>query len=213
MSWNNRMRSDLKEHLSLYVFVSVLLVMGVVFGALMVNALSTDQRLELGRHLSSFVQMVDQGTELGGKTSFKLAFFMHLKWVLLIWMLGLSIVGLPFIFLLDFLKGVLVGFSVGVLVGEMSWKGMLFSLVSVAPQNLIIIPAIMICSVSAISFSLYLIKNRFLQKKGTLYPPFIRFSSVTLTMIALMFGVSLFEAYLSPILMQWVTPMLSAIAE
>ncbi len=213
MSWNNRMRSDLKEHLSLYVFVSVLLVMGVVFGALMVNALSTDQRLELGRHLSSFVQMVDQGTELGGKTSFKLAFFMHLKWVLLIWMLGLSVVGLPFIFLLDFLKGVLVGFSVGVLVGEMSWKGMLFSLVSVAPQNLIIIPAIMICSVSAISFSLYLIKNRFLQKKGTLYPPFIRFSSVTLTMIALMFGVSLFEAYLSPILMQWVTPMLSAIAE
>ncbi|MDF2671254.1 MAG: spoIIM [Paenibacillus sp.] len=207
------MRSDLKEHLSLYVFVSVLLVMGVVFGALMVNALSTDQKQELGRHLSSFVQMVDQGTDLGGKASFKLAFFMHLKWVLLIWLLGLSIVGLPFIFLLDFLKGVLVGFSVGVLVGEMSWKGMLFALVSVAPQNLIIIPVIMISSVSAIAFSLYLIKNRFLQKKGALSPPFIRFSSITLTMIALMFGVSLFEAYLSPVLMQWVTPMLSALAE
>ncbi|MFK7697145.1 stage II sporulation protein M [Paenibacillus sp. HJGM_3] len=213
MSWNNRMRSDLKEHLSLYVFVSVLLVMGVVFGALMVNALSAEQKQELSRHLSSFVQMINQGTDMGGQASFKQAFFMHLKWILLIWMLGLSIVGLPFIFLLDFLKGVLVGFSVGVLVGEMSWKGMLFALVSVAPQNLIIIPAIMVCSVSAISFSIYLIKNRFLQKKGALYQPFVRFSSVTLGMIALLFGVSLFEAYLSPALMQWVTPMLSALAE
>ncbi|WP_127585918.1 stage II sporulation protein M [Paenibacillus koleovorans] len=213
MSWNNRMRSDLREHLSLYVFVAVLLVMGIVFGALMVNALSAEQKEELGRHLGSFVQMIDQGAEIGGKASLQATFLIHLKWLLLIWLLGLSIIGLPFIFLLDFLKGVLLGFSVGVLVGEMSWKGMLFALVSVAPQNMIIIPALMICSVSAVSFSLYLIKNRFLQKKGALYPPFVRFSSVTLSMIVLLFGVSLFEAYLSPSLMQWVTPMLTALAE
>jgi stage II sporulation protein M len=212
MNWNNPMRIYVKDHLSLYVFVSVLVVMGVVFGALMVNALTPEQNQELARHVNSFIQVVNQGTEIGGKASFHQTFWMHVKWVLLIWLLGLSVVGLPLIFLLDFLKGVLVGFSVGYLVGQMSWKGMLFALVSVAPQNLIIIPALVICSVTSMSFSLYLIKNRFLQKKGALYPPFVRMSSVTLCMIALLFGTSLFEAYLSPVMIHWVTPMLTALA-
>ena len=45
-----------------------------------------------------------------------------------LWVLGLTVVGLPFVLALDFLKGVLVGFAIGMLVREFAWKGLLFSL-------------------------------------------------------------------------------------
>ncbi|MDF2663073.1 MAG: spoIIM [Paenibacillus sp.] len=210
MNWNYRMRLYMKEHLPLYLFVSVLFVMGVIFGALMVGALSPGQKEEMARHVNSFIQIVHQGDELGGQTTFRDSISLHLKWIGLIWILGLSVIGLPFIFLLDFLKGVLVGFSVGYLVGQLSWKGMLFAFVSIAPQNLIVIPALVLCSVSACAFSLYLVKNRFVQQRGTLYPTFVRYTSLTLCMAALLFGVAMFEAYMSPVMIKWVAPMLVA---
>ncbi len=208
--WNKDMRHYAKENVSLYIFVSVLFVMGVIFGALMVNALSLEQKQEVTRFLGSFFHSVDQGLSVDAKTAFQQAFFMHIKWVGLIWLLGCSVVGLPIVLILDFFKGVLVGFTVGYMVGQLSWKGMLFALASVAPQNVIIIPALMISSVAAISFSIYLIKNRLIQQKGTFRKPFMSYSLIHLSMVGLLFGASLMEAFLSPILMKWVTPMLMA---
>jgi stage II sporulation protein M len=209
-SWNMDMRNHAKENVSLYIFVSVLFVMGVIFGALMVNALSLEQKQEVTRYLGSFFHSVDQGLSVDAKTAFWQAFFMHIKWVGLIWILGCSVVGLPIVLILDFFKGVLVGFTVGYMVGQLSWKGVLFALASVAPQNLIIIPALMISSVAAISFSMYIVKNRFFQQKGSIRKPFMTYSLVNLSMVFLLLGASLLEAFVSPILMKWVTPMLIA---
>lgn len=210
MNRNYQMRLYMREHLPLYVFVSVLFVMGVIFGALMVNALSPGQKEEMARHVNSFIQIVNQGSELGGTATLWSSFALHLKWVGLIWVLGLSVVGLPLIFILDFLKGVLIGFSVGYLVGQLSWKGMLFAFVSIAPQNLVVIPALVMCSVGACAFSLYIVKNRFLQKRGALYPNFMKYTTTTVAMVALLFAAAMFEAYMSPAMIKWVTPMLVA---
>ncbi|MBP1155168.1 MULTISPECIES: stage II sporulation protein M [unclassified Paenibacillus] len=199
----------MKEHLSLYIFVGVIFVSGVVFGAVMVNALSLEQNQEITRYLGSFFSSVNQGGlegEVAG--SMKESFAMHIKWVLIIWILGLSVIGLPLILILDFLKGVLIGFTVGYMVGALSWKGLLFALVSVVPQNLVVIPLLIICSVSAMSFSIHLVKNRFISRKDPLYEPFMRLSGTILASAVLLFGVALFEAHVSPVMMKWVTPML-----
>ena len=199
----------MKEHLSLYIFVGVIFVTGVVFGAVMVNALSLEQKQEITRYLGNFFSIVTQGgLESGTASSIKESFTMHIKWVLIIWLLGLSVIGLPLILILDFLKGVLIGFSVGYMVGTLSWKGLLFALVSVVPQNLIVIPLLIICSVSAISFSILLVKNRFISRKGTLYEPFMRLSGTILASGFMLIGVAVFEAHVSPVMMKWVAPML-----
>ncbi|NBI27648.1 stage II sporulation protein M [Chengkuizengella marina] len=205
------MQYYLKEHLSLYIFVSVLFIMGIIFGALMVNALSFEQKEDMSSYLGSFFKMINQETDLSSKQLLRETFSLHLKWMLLIWVLGLSVIGLPFILILDFLKGVLIGFTTGYFVGELSWDGIVFALVSIAPQNLIIIPAIIIASVSGISFSIYLIKNRFLQKRGNISKPFMSYSFLILSLIGILFVTSLYETYLTPSIMKWITPMLLSV--
>ena len=207
MNWNSLMRQHKKDQLPLYVFVSVLFVMGVVFGAVMVNALSLEQREDLARFFSGFFHVITEGELLDENLTFHKVFNMHMKWILLIWIFGLSVIGLPFVLLLDFLKGVLVGFTVGYLVSQHAWKGMLFALVSVVPQNAVIIPVLIICSVSALSFSIHLVKNRLLRRSGSIYQPFMNFSFLTLAMALVMLGISLFEAFISPQLMKWVAPI------
>ncbi|MFE5317085.1 stage II sporulation protein M [Paenibacillus sp. NPDC056579] len=208
MNRNRSLQLYMKEHLSLYVFVGIIFLIGVVFGAVMVNALSLEQKQEISRHLSNFFLSVDQGEFTDVQSSFQQSFSLHIKWILMIWILGMSVIGLPLIWILDFLKGVLVGFTVGYLVGQLSWKGLLFALVSVAPQNLIVIPALIVCSVTAMAFSIHMVKHRFMPRRGAFYEPFMKYSATVLLSIALLAGAALLEAYVSPVMMKWVTPML-----
>jgi len=205
------LRKYLREHLSLYIFVSVLFLMGVVFGAFMVNALSLDQKQEIMQQLGSFFYgLLDRGSE-GGVGMFVDTFVLQAKWLLLVALLGISVIGLPLILVLDFLKGVLIGFSIGYLVGQFSWKGVLFALASIAPQNLILIPLLVVCSVTAVAFSIRLIRTRFMRRSERLDPlqrPWLKITGSTLSFAGLVAAASAIEAFVSPLLMSKVASLL-----
>ncbi|MFP3381015.1 stage II sporulation protein M, partial [Bacillus sp. SIMBA_069] len=85
---------------------------------------------------------------------FQESFGFYAKTVAIMWVLGLSIIGLPMILLMLFLKGVVVGFTVGFLVNQLQWQGVTFAMMGILPQNLLVVPALFIVGVSGISFSL-----------------------------------------------------------
>ena len=96
-------RQAFKDQTMLYVFVGVLFLVGVLFGALMVNALSLEQQQEMARYLNHFFVNVQDGGESMSQSSYWSIAALHLKWIGLIWILGLSVIGLPGILILDFL--------------------------------------------------------------------------------------------------------------
>ncbi|WP_028589043.1 stage II sporulation protein M [Paenibacillus massiliensis] len=211
-----RMIQSFRERMTFYIFFAVLFLVGVVFGALMVNALSLEQQQDLGRYLNNFFITVNQMS--GSGTAATIASFwdivaLHLKWVAIIWVCGLSVIGLPGILVLNFLKGALIGFSVGFLVGQYSWKGLLFALVSIAPHNLLVIPALLVCSVAAMNFSIQMIKDSVFMpgRSNGFLRPFTSYSLVTASMIVLLIGSACFETWVTPVMMQWTTPMLTAL--
>ncbi|MNW45365.1 stage II sporulation protein M [Fontibacillus panacisegetis] len=203
-------RHSLKDQTPLYIFVAVLFLMGVVFGALMVNALTLEQQQDISRYLGNFFVSVNEGGgEFEGHSFWEVA-GLHLKWLGLIWLLGLSVIGLPGILILDFLKGVLIGFAVGCLVGQFTWKGLLFALVSIAPHNMIVIPALLITSVAAVGFSLGIIRNRVLMNTTrNVARPFLSYTGLTLAMAGVLLAVSSFETWVTPVMMGWVTPLIT----
>lgn len=203
------LRLMIKEQTPLYIFVAVLFLVGVVFGALIISSLTLDQQQELGDYLGNFFVTVDQQGLPAAPDSYWSIAALNLKWVGLIWILGLSVIGLPGILILDFLKGVLIGFTVGCLVSEYSWHGMLFALVSVAPRNLVLIPVLLVSSAAAIAFSLLMIRSRVLGGRRTpVTRPFVMYTLLSLGMALLVLGVSGFEAWVTPAMMRWVTPLL-----
>ncbi|WP_410514730.1 stage II sporulation protein M [Paenibacillus sp. BR2-3] len=202
-------RLMVKEQTPLYIFVAVLFLVGVIFGALIVSAMTLDQQQDLGEYLGNFFITVDQQGLPADPESFWSIAGLHLKWIGLIWILGLSVIGLPGILILDFLKGVLIGFTVGTLIAQYSWHGLLFALVSVAPHNLVLIPVLLVSSAAAIAFSLHMIRSRVLgQRRNSVTRPFAMYTVLSLSMAVLILGVSSFETWVTPAMMRWVTPSL-----
>lgn len=204
---NQRMKQVVWGHMndnqSIYTFTIILLMMGVIFGAVVVNSLALSEKQDLYIYLNQFFGQVSEGQFASSEAMLGQSFTHYLKYIGLMWILGLSIIGLPIILILLFLKGVVVGFTVGFLVNQMEWQGLFLSFVSILPQNLILVPAFIVVSTVSVSFSIKMIQQQFIKKKTKPFlPQFFRYSLLLGVVGVILFIVSMFEAYISPLLIR-----------
>jgi stage II sporulation protein M len=177
--------------------------MGVIFGAIVVNSMSFTQKEDLFYYLSQFFGQVAGGKVADDHDLFFQSFVHNSKFIGLMWLLGISIVGLPIILILLFIKGMVVGFTVGFLVSQMGWNGFMLAFVSILPQNLIIIPVFIIMAAISVIFSLRMIKKQFMKKSNQPILPFFKGYIIVFITAAIFITVaSGIEAFLSPWLMK-----------
>lgn len=192
----------IEEHKAIYMFTVVLLCMGVIFGAVIVNSLSFSQKNDLYAYLSMFFGQVKEGEVASSTAMFTQSLIHYSKYIGLMWLLGLSVIGLPIVFILLFIKGIVVGFTVGFLVNQMGFDGFLLSFATILPQNIFLIPIFITVSTIATSFSIRIWRQ--ISRRG--HEPILQYF-ISYTMFLLMVGVfiafvSAFEAYVSPVVMR-----------
>ena len=189
----------LRENLGLYLFVILLFTIGVTFGALAIKTLDGEQKAELFSHLELFIQGIDLTIVSESNLPLQQSLQGNIKTMGLIWLLGLLVLGLPLVLLMLFTKGFALGFTVGFLVQELGYKGIIFSVASVLPPNILLIPALIMMCVAAISFSLLIIRSRLALRKRGLYRQVLAFSSTAVLAIAMGLIASLIEVFVCPV--------------
>ncbi|MFD2925879.1 stage II sporulation protein M [Halobacillus naozhouensis] len=195
-------RKDVNNHMSIFVFIFVLFIMGMIFGAVIVNSMNFVQKQDLFFYLKQFFEQMI-GTEGQSKTTLlRDSILYHIKYMLLLFLLGISIVGMPIITVLLFIKGLVVGFSVGFLVNQMGWYGLLLSSASIAPQNLLVIPVYLTAGALALIFSLTLCKQLFIRRvHQPIIQAFARYSAMFGVLLVILMGASIVEVFIAnPIL-------------
>ncbi|WP_062356131.1 stage II sporulation protein M [Bacillus kwashiorkori] len=199
----------LQEHSSLYIFHTVLFIMGVIFGAIVVNSLSVSQKDDLFYFLSEFFLQMENGEVISAKEVFFHTLSYNSKFIGLMWVFGISMIGLPLIFVMLFLKGMVIGFTVGFLVQQMSWHGFFLSFVSVLPQNLVTIPVYIAVAVVAVNFSFTMIRKLFVKSVFQPFAPMlVRYCMFFGGAIVCLVVAAFVEGYVTPYLMKGVLKFL-----
>lgn len=200
----------LKANIVAYFFMILIFVIGIVVGALAVKILPDEQKSELINYLRIFFTGLAQGTEdvASSETMIGIVMFNNAKTVVLMWILGFTIVGIPFVLFILFTRGFIIGFTVGFLVNEYVMKGLLFAFASVLPHNLFAVPAILVLSVSATTFSLMLLRRKTYGKVNIWYEA-VRYSIVCMIILAIMLFAALLEVYISPVFMKLAASLLA----
>ncbi|HEY3427014.1 MAG TPA: stage II sporulation protein M [Negativicutes bacterium] len=207
------LRQNFKDYLRVnlvaYFFMILIFVIGVVVGALAVKTLPNEQKTELISYLQIFFSGLTQGANGVGDASTMLGtvMFNNAKTIILMWLLGFTIVGVPFVLFILFTRGFIIGFTVGFLVNEYIMKGLLFALASVLPHNFFAIPAILVTGVSATTFSLMLVRRKLHGKTNLLYVS-VAYSVLCMGMLLLMMVAALIEVYISPVFMKLIAGLL-----
>jgi len=198
-----------RNHAQKYFILFIAFVVGVSAGAFTVNGLSNLQRQQLSHYLSNFFSLMDKQPFIPGDI-FKLSLTQNIKIIGVMMLLGLSIIGAPFIFVVVCIRGFITGFTAGFIIQTYNIKGMIFILISVVPKELIIVPAFIAIGVNGINFSLDIINKRTSMKSlGTSYKSNIAsYCFVTLFYSAFIILGIIIESYILPIIVRIFLPMM-----
>jgi stage II sporulation protein M len=203
--YNNRLAQHFQSYAPIYAFTTMLFIIGVIFGAIIVNSLNAQQKHDLFYYLTMFFGQASEGNFASSNDMFLYSTLHYVKYIGLIWIIGLAVIGLPFTLILLFLKGIVVGFTVGFLVNQFGLEGFFLSFVSVLPQNLIIIPAFIIVSTGSISFSIKIIKQLMGERaKEAFINQFLKYSLFMVVAGVFIVIAAAFEGFLSPSLIKLV---------
>lgn len=156
-------RAIIKQHIKKnnwhYILLILILVLGMILGYQKVYSLNGEVRSHLLDLINSYLLGGYKG-DYSGDLIFISAYIQQLKSILLIWFLGLTVIGIPLILGVIFFRGFSLGFTIGFLVQEKGTAGVIISILSILPQNLVYLPLIVAWGLVAINFSLYIVKGR-----------------------------------------------------
>ena len=186
-----------------------MLVIGVSAGAFTVNGLSTLQNEELVNYFTGFLKIMGN-QRVNSSELLMISLQENAKLIALLWVSGVTIIGIPFIYLLILAKGFVIGFSSGFIIKTMGIKGILFGFLALLPKEIIIMPCIIALGVNGINFSLNIIKSKSIKQvlKQNLRMDFIGYSLCTVFFSIFVFIAVLIETYVLPVFIRIITPII-----
>ena len=195
----------IQGNMIIYFIVMMFFIIGISAGAFTVKSLSDSHKQELISYMRGFFSiLIDR--PINGFSVLKQSLANNLQTGALIWLLGVTVIGIPFILLLIAARGFIVGFTVGFLADQLGLKGALFSIITILPQNIIIIPGIIVVAVIGIGFSTMIIKNKvrksYNSHNDSTLKQFILYSTIVLFLCGIISIGCLVEAYVTPVFMR-----------
>lgn len=190
-----------------YIFLIGLAVVGILFGILFAYLLSKEDKLLTQGYINNFFEAIHNG-KIHYKAGIVNGISISLLYTTLIFILGISIVGIPIILFMLFFKGFIVGFSIGTILNTYKVKGIIGAFFYVFPHHIISLVLLILLSYFAILFSKRMVEYLFLKKEVGLKKLMQKYSRVFAVVLIGMVLCSVFEIFLSPFLLKVFTNML-----
>ncbi len=192
----------LRANWLLVVVLTIFFLAGITFGSLGARHINQGLKDDLSQNINKFYSKVpDAG--ITGKEIIKGSLTKNLYVIIGMYILGLSVVGSVLVPIIVFTRGFTLGFTIGFLVGDQAWKGILMSIVSILPQNLLFIPVMLLSALMTLSFSLHFLKGRLVFREFEMGRS-IAFYTVGMVGAVMLTGAGcVLESYVTPTLMKY----------
>lgn len=190
------MRRILWEHIRqywiIYLTLTTVYLAGLVFGAIGVTALSGTESSQLTQFLDKL--LISQPQSLDSDFLAQLA---REQFIIMagIWILGLTVIGTPLIYLIVFTRGFVLGFTMSFIIGVKGFWGLGLILISIFLPALAGIPLLLLGAGLATIFSLLLIKGK--SKGESLRREFFYYSLATVLISLGSVAVGVSQGYFS----------------
>ena len=203
----DKLKNVIKLNKNLIVFLTVLMLVGIIFGAVFVTILNKTDKDLIINHLNGFINNIETN-KIDYWLVLKNNMITNLMFIGIVWLLGISIIGLPIIIGMFFTKAFILGFSIGSIISTFGTKGILFSIIYTFPGQVISLIFISLLMMYAMSFSLKLIYAIFKKKTIDFKIMINRYSIIFLIVLIVIILMTLYDTYLMPKIVKTIIPLL-----
>lgn len=208
---NNKLyaaKNSIIKQKKLYRIIITLMIFGIISGILFIFFISKESKTKALESIKNFFDLMNTSTGVNYGKSLLNTLVNNIGYVLLIWLLGISIIGLPITIVLAFMKSFIVGFSISSIISCYKAKGILGAFLYVFPHQIIILFIYLLLSFYSISFSIKLFKSLFLKQTINFRVVMQKYIKILLISLIGIIIVSLYEVFISTYFIKLFTMLL-----
>ncbi len=188
-------------------FTFFIILLGIISGSIFLVILKDSDKDIVISKISEFMFNVDSN-KVNNLIAFKNAFIENSIYVVLVWILGLSIIGIVINIFITYLRGFITGFSISSFILAYKYKGILASFIFAFPTCIINLITTFIISVYSFTFTVMLFKSIFNKTNNLMIKGYLKkyFLILGICMILVLLS-SISEAFLLSSIMKLVVKL------
>lgn len=153
----NKIKDVVLPNKKINYFILSIMLLGIICGSIFFTIISKTDKAQTIELIKNFFVNVNNSSIDSG-LALKNSLITNGILVTLIFILGMSVIGLILNVFIVYIKGFVLGFSISSIIGTYGLKGIIAAFIYIFPHQIINIIAICIIGIYSIMFSIYLIK-------------------------------------------------------
>ena len=198
----DKLKKIIKYDKRIMTFLNVIAIIGIITGSIFMVVLNKNDKETVLKAIKDFFENL-MNNEFNFTTTFKNTIISNFLFSLIIWIIGISVVGVLVVIFIVFYKSFTLGFTIASIIYTYSIKGCLIALLYIFPHMVINILILLYLSSYSIKLSIILIKS-ILRKDSFNFKSFINnYLKIYLITLIVLIMSSLYESFIAPVLLRY----------
>lgn len=193
-----KVKTNLEKQKKLYLLLIGLAIIALIFGIIFIFLISEDNVTVINENLNEFFGNIDKSNKWD---LFSNSITNNLIYIVVIWLLGMSVIGLPLVVFIYLFKFFIFGFSLSSIICTYKIKGILKVLFHLFPHQFLFLIIILLVSCYSITFSVRLFNYLFFKKNINFREVMNKYLRILFISIITSIFISLYEVYISTYLL------------
>ena len=181
-----------------YMFLIIIVLIGIVVGVIFSNILSIEDSNIVKNKITNYFNNIKDDVEINYFKNLFMSIKNNIFYLIIIWILGLSVIGLLLNNFILFFKSFVLGFSIGSIINIYLYRGLLLSFLYVFPSLLLNIFVLLIMVYFANDFSIKLFNLIFRRHEIKFSFLIKRYSKILLYLSIILIISSIIETFIMP---------------
>ncbi len=203
----DKFKQNIIKNKKTLVFLVTIAVIAIIFGSLFSVILNEGDKTLVNEYIHNFFENI-KNNNLNYLSALKNGSINMISYILIVWLLGISVIGLPIIIFMYFSKLFVLGFSVSSIISNYGFKGCLISFSYIFPHHIIYIIVYTLLTVYSIKMSIKLLFSILKKDKLDFKPIINKYLVILIVSVLFSLIALLFEVFVTPKFINLFLPIL-----
>lgn len=204
----NNTKQELKKNKYKYIFLITIIILGIISGIILSNVLSYNDKKEIENKIGEYIINLKNGNNLNYFVNLINSLKINYLYFILLIIFSFSIIGIFLNPFLLYIKSVIAGFTLGIMINIYGYVGIILGIFSIFPHHLFNIIIYMVISYYGMLLSIKLFRLLFFKEQFNIITFRKKYIKILILGIILLLVSSLYETFLGDLILKLFTFML-----
>lgn len=191
---------------NIFKYLCIISLIAFLLGSIFILFINSDDKTLVKEYIMKFLENINE-KKYNALDYFKQNSILNFSIIVLIWLLGISVIGIPIVLFFNFVKFFSIGFTLASFMLTYGIKGFLLSVIYLLPAQIIYFLMLNILITYSVNISLKIINTIIKKEVLDLKKVMNKYSKILLLSILIIGFIIFYDSYINPLIIKIIMPL------